>query len=471
MVFNKIIQNEWRNLVRSKVLLWLLGFMVVLSLFVIWQTTVKFKKAYEGRMKAASHMRDKFIGQGAVNPHSAAHYGHFVYKPMNVLNVIDEGVNPFTGVSLRLEAHKQNEVLFSPSQSSSSIIRFGELRLSLVLQVLFPLFILFACYNSMSREREQGILKLAITQGVSLRKLIWGKTIAYSLIWWALLTLNVMVLWALIRNISVHLSVERLFFVLMAYALYFFIVTALSVYVSAMSARPGNALLLLLAGWLFTSILLPKATANIGDHLTPLLARLELEKRIKEDNKNGINGHDPRNERTKRFMDSVLKSYGEDTVSKLSINVDGLTMQADEEYHNMVYDRHFGQIQQTIQEQNGITSKSSWINPFAAVRNLSMGMAATDVYHHLNFIAQAEHYRRFLIRKMNMEMAYGGSKTGDWEWAVSPDYWQGIHDFEYQQPAVSWALQNNKREALALISWLLLTSLLIHFTSNRIRVL
>jgi ABC-2 type transport system permease protein len=39
-------------------------------------------------------------------------------------------------MSIHLEAHKQNDAVFSAAQDASSLIRFGELTVAFVLQIL-----------------------------------------------------------------------------------------------------------------------------------------------------------------------------------------------------------------------------------------------------------------------------------------------------------------------------------------------
>lgn len=472
MQLYQVIQKEWRDLFRSKIIVWLLLISLSISAFILWQSHVRFVQKLQSRQQSVMHMREKFLAQGATNPHSAAHFGHFVYKPMNLLSEVDEGVTPFTGITLRLEAHQQNTPLFASSQDNSSMARFGELRLSLLLQILLPILIFFVCHNTITKEKESGTLKLGLCQGISLQKFMWGKILAYAVLWWAIVALNFLLMWLVtIPANQSDLPVQRLGGLVILYCCYYFLITALSVFVSAKSKTAGNALLFLLCAWLLCTIVLPKAFVNIGENMAPLISQLQMEKRINEDNKKGINGHDPRNERTQHFVDSVLKRYKVDTAAKLPVNLDGLTMQADEEYHNMIYDKHWGGVQKTIQEQNKITTYSSWINPFAAVRNISMGLAATDVYHHFDFTTQAEKYRRKLIKILNDEMAYGGSKTGDWDWAVEKDYWQKINDFHYSYPSMQWSFSNNSTEWAALIFWLIISVCLIFFTSKKMSVL
>lgn len=465
-----IIKNQWIRLFRSPLALILLFAITVLSTAAIVQSASNFRQTRDSRDLASKHMRDRFLAQGEVNPHSAAHYGHFVYKPLSTLSVLDEGVNAYTGVSLRLEGHRQNEAMFSPAQGSSSLIRFGQFNLSLVLQVIFPLLILFVCHNAISQDREKGILAIAISQGISIRKLIWGRTLAYWMIWAMVLALLFVLLWVFTAYGVARPDLIRLVAEFILYLLYYFIITSLSVYVSARMGNSSKTLTLLLFVWLGWTILLPKIMANLGDNISPLASRLELDKRIALDNKNGINGHDPGNLRTKRFRDSLLTSYGVDTVSKLPINLDGLTMQADEEYHNLVYDKHLGDIQNTISAQNKTAAIASLINPFAALSGLGMGLAGTDSYHHFHFTKSAEQYRRQIIRKMNLEQAYGGSRTGDWDWTVKADFWTKFGDMQYKQPSVKWSLGNYLFELSALFGWILATVILINTTAKQIKI-
>lgn len=463
-----IIKNEWRSLLRSKMAVGILSMLFILSSFALWQASRKITKEQEHREEARAYMRGKFTGQGEVNPHSAAHYGHYVFKPLSTLSALDNGVNDFTGISLYLEGHRQNEASFATAQGSSSLVRFGQLTLSLILQVLLPLFIIFCCHNTIAQERENRTLAINLSQGVSLRTLVWGKIISYMLIWVGFLTLTLGLLWLFTKSASEPVSLKRLGGLWLLYSGYYFIITALTVFFSAASKSSASALLKLLFGWLICTVLLPKITANMGDNLSPLLTKMELEERISLDKKNGIDGHNPASERTQQFKDSLVKSYNVSSLDSLPINLDGLLMQADEEYNNIVYDKHYGTVQQLIKKQNTTTAISGWINPFASVRNLSMGLAGTDVYHHFDFMEKAETYRRTIIKKMNDEQAYGGSKTGDWDWTVKADFWSAIPDFEYQVLSLRQLVHHNRTEIAAVLAWVLLVVLIVHFFSNRL---
>ena len=83
------------------------------------------------RSKAQKHVRNQWNNLEAMNPHRAAHYGSYAFKPINILNSMDSGVNDITGNVLKLEGHVQNEIVYSEASQSLTISKFGKLKSSL----------------------------------------------------------------------------------------------------------------------------------------------------------------------------------------------------------------------------------------------------------------------------------------------------------------------------------------------------
>jgi hypothetical protein len=70
--------------------------------------------------RAQQETREQWLDQGEKNPHSAAHYGVYAFKPKTHLSMIDTGVDPYTGVAVWLEAHYQNQFLHRPAQDATA---------------------------------------------------------------------------------------------------------------------------------------------------------------------------------------------------------------------------------------------------------------------------------------------------------------------------------------------------------------
>ena len=113
-----------------------------------------------------------------MNPHRAAHYGSYAFKPLNTLNSMDNGINDITGNVIKLEGHIQNEIMYSDASQSLTISKFGKLKSSLILQYVIPLFLIFLAFNSMSSERQSKRLKLLLFQGASFSKMAFAKSLS-----------------------------------------------------------------------------------------------------------------------------------------------------------------------------------------------------------------------------------------------------------------------------------------------------
>ncbi|NJL76885.1 MAG: hypothetical protein HC892_19560 [Saprospiraceae bacterium] len=52
---------------------------------------------------ANANARNIWVSQDAKNPHDAAHYGTYAFKPKYPLSLVDQGVDKFAGISIYLE--------------------------------------------------------------------------------------------------------------------------------------------------------------------------------------------------------------------------------------------------------------------------------------------------------------------------------------------------------------------------------
>ncbi|MEM6299879.1 MAG: hypothetical protein AAF740_14420 [Bacteroidota bacterium] len=108
-----IIKNEWQFLARSRALVSIsLSFIAVL-LVSVFLGNLQTQEQTEHYQTAQSHLREQWESIEAMNPHGAAHYGTYIFKPTNLLSSLDEGVNSVTGNVLRVEGHVQNEIVHS----------------------------------------------------------------------------------------------------------------------------------------------------------------------------------------------------------------------------------------------------------------------------------------------------------------------------------------------------------------------
>ncbi len=462
-----IFLNELRGSLRGRRVQLLAGFTLLLLALSAWTGYDTYEQLQAAHRKATEKAEAQWNSLGDYNPHGAAHYGTYAYRPIGLLRMLDAGVQPYTGDVLKVEGHVQNEAMYAEASRSTSLMRLSLFQPALVLQAMIPLLLIFLAFGSIAREREQGLLKMLVLQGASVLQLMIGKALAYWSISLGLL-LAMVVLMALLYGGQVAWGLLGAF--LLCYALYYLMVALLSVYVSGRAGRSSSALALLLGAWLIWVFIVPKLAAQLGQNLFPLPSRIAFEEQMQEDRNKGLDGHNPADQRRQALEKQVLEEYGVDSLEQLPINFDGLLMQADEEYGNQVWDKHFGQYFRTIQQQNRIIQWASVLAPSLAVRNLSMALAGTSLYDHLYFQKSVEDYRRRWVKTLNDKHAYGGSKTGDWSWKAEAAFFQSVEDFAHERPGLRWSLSNRWPELAILLTWLLLTGGALAF-AKRISIL
>lgn len=464
-----IIINEWKNLIRDRLFFYsTISFVLSLSL-VVWMGILQQKNQQQSQSDAQKHVRKQWENLEAMNPHRAAHYGSFAFKPLNILNAMDGGINDITGNVLQLEGHVQNEIIYSEASQALSVSKFGKLKSSLILQYVIPLFLIFLSFGSMSKEKESQRIKLLILQGASIDKLVNAKSIS---IW--IYGLFLLIVTVTIQSVLGSTNPEifkRLAYILLSYGLYYFIITSLSTYLSATLNDKTSALSSILAIWILWTIFLPKIWGNAVEKVHVLPDRKTFKEDMRAERNQGIDGHNPYDKRREALKNKYLSDYQVDSLSQLPINFDGIVMQADEEYGNLVWDKHFGSNYSIMQKQKSLYQFSGLLNPFASLQSASMGFCGTDMIHHLDFLKKAEDYRRVLIKALNDKHAYGGSKTGDWKWTVDSEFFKSVQGFKYETPRISNHLNHYLIDLLFLFYWALLIKVLIRVNAVKVNVL
>lgn len=435
---------------------------VLLILFTMiagWNQVQRQASRWKAYQAASKTVRTSWENQGPQNPHSSAHFGHYAFLPVSSMQAVDPGVVRFTGTMLRLEGHVQHEPVFSAASEQGVMSRFPEISLAWMVQTILPLFIVLLGFGLVAAEREQQTWKWQILQGASVRSLLLGKLLALTLVSqaWLLFAFGAQVclqaLWGSGDQVGVFGLSSLAWWI--TQAVYVQVVVTLTLLVSMWSRTAKQSLLISLAIWLFWVVLIPRIAADWSAKQFPLPTRVMFNRQLAEDRKKGINGHDPEDERARRFEDSLLNVYGVDSLHQLPINADGLIMQADELYSNQVYDHHFKRVRTSLLQQLSLQRWFACASPLVAAQQLSMGLAGTDVHAYLQFTRTAEDYRRYLIETLNLKMAYGGSKTGDWEWTVDEDYFKSLRDYQYTPLRLSQVVQLYQRDLFILIGWLL----------------
>ncbi|MDF2514786.1 MAG: hypothetical protein K0R59_82 [Sphingobacterium sp.] len=463
-----LVRKEFQVACRDRAMLVFSGIVV----FMLLLSGVLGVLHYQQEAQRRSESNKKFsteLSRFHADAHDVAHYGTYLFKPLNPLSVIDPGLNDYFGSSYRVEAHVQHEVDYSNAEGTDAQLRFGQLTLTLILQLLLPFMYLMICCTMMTQEREQGTFKMLLTQGVSLSKLMWSKIVAYylfALAW--LFPLFMILLMLLGLSEPGCVMIGRYMLLMLGYLLFYFSLTLIGALISLYSRSSRSAMQMALAVWLVGAVVLPKIGSTMVDQHDLLPSRGEFNNQVRQGYLKGIQGDGDSRSRVAHYLEQVRRQYGVQKLEELPLNVDALVLQYNEDYQQKVFDHYYAKVEETFGRQQHRLSFIGFFDPFNALKRWSMALSGTDFFHHQQFFRQAKAYRNAFIRRLNNEMAQKPEKQ-DPQVAPEPSLVALLPDFYYSLPRLSVVLQQESMSISALLLWPALLTILLYIRLKLIK--
>jgi ABC-2 type transport system permease protein len=468
-----------KNLLVGQSTRWLLGIFIALTLFGLFSGYVSMRADQKAVNEFSHTVREQWEANPDKHPHRMAHYGYVVFRQKYPLSFFDSGMDSFVGNSIFLEAHKQNTANFSKASMSSGLLRFGEISAAMIMQLLLPLLIFFWGFNLIASERENGTLRLLLTQGVSWKELIVGKTLGLFSV--GLLIFIPAVAIGLVLLVFTDLFPQnpdllpRYILLIFSYLVYLFIVSLIAVLVSAHSKTGKASLITLIGLWLIFTLILPRVSQVAGQALYPSPSKIEFDAAVEEELVKGGDSHNPDDPHFIAQRDSVLRAHKVDSTHKLPFNYAGFRMREGEKVSTETFIRHQKKLVDIYISQQNVPRFIALVNPFMAIKNISMALSGTDYATFNDFQGQAEDYRYYLAQTMNeLQMKYISNDikySADKRAVLERRYWVEFPHFEYQSLKLMSVLKNEWFSFLALAVWVAGLTLFISYTYTTLKAL
>jgi ABC-2 type transport system permease protein len=417
------------------------------------------------KQKVAAAERERWLGQGEKDPHSAAHYSIFAFKPAPALTPLDPGGNSFLGQTVYLEAHHQNDMLYRPQQNASSLQRIGFASPAALIAAVAPLVVFLLAFTLVAQERERGTTRLALGAAIHPSMLVaikmlavWASTTAALVVPVAAVTLGKL-------TISGQLDQDALLRVFAwsgTFASYLALLAAIGI---AVSLRAGNARLAmttLFGLWIAFSLALPRAASTLIDTLQPLPSSQAIRQQMASEAP--AFWSDEQNQRNKQ---ELLARHG---VSRLEDIPNPRMAELDlmERHSHEVFDRVLGHFYDEVERQDRWFAVLGFLSPTIAMQAGSAALAGTDFSHHRHFIDTAERYRRDLVNRMNADgmahRAHGSERHTNDE-----RLWSAIPEFVYAAPTIGTPSMTAWPAFVALLLWLGIAGMLLKITARELR--
>lgn len=468
-MIRKTIAKEIKELLRDgRVRLSLLIVLLLLGV-AVWISSRQYQNTNADYVVAKTSERAVWDNQGEKNPHSAAHYGTYAFKPKYPLSLVDQGVDKYTGTSIFLEAHKRNEAQFSAATDQTGLSRFGDLTPDFILLFIMPLLIVLLGYNAFTKERELGTHSLLKSAGAKGWKIVLGKWVALFLPVFTI-TVVLLVLAGIVLSSLPDYGVfqwSSLTAMGLVYLLYYAVFTNLVLWISHRAKRSGISLVVSLSLWIVACLAAPKAASNIAEAKNPYPTRQEFAANVLKDKEGGLDGHNPWSKEAKLLEEEVLAEYGVDSLHQLPFNFAAYRTQKGEEHEAEVYFKQYKYLKEQYRKQSGTYRSLALLSPFLPARFLSMAIAQTDYNTHWDFSDAAENYRIATQKFLNDNTAQNTS-YGERGYQASAPFWKELPAFEYDPPSLGKVLENNSSNLLILGIWTVLSFSLLFITTKKI---
>lgn len=445
-----IARKEFIELIRDGRFRWAAVILLSLLLGAIAAGALYQRDLIAQQRAAEAAERDRWLAQTPKNPHSAAHYGVYAFKPRLAPAFLDPGVEPYTGVTVWLEAHKQNELLFRPAEDATLAQRFGDLTVALVLQTVLPLAIVLLAFGAFAGERERGTLRQLLAEGLRPRDLVLGKVLGTGS------ALGLIVLPAALLGAGALAltgpagGTGRFALLSLIYGLWLGIFVLVTLAVSARAPSSRFALVVLLGFWAVNCLLAPRALSDLAARRHPLPESVAFKTRLKEELGDPHGAPARFQERTAELMRERGVSRPED----LGIELNGLRLQMSEEHSDEIFDRFYAELFAPMTAQNRLLARAGAVFPLLGVQALSTGLAGTDFAQHRDFMRAADRYRRSIQILMNEDIMANPMKPGEGAYLARPEVWAKVPPFEYRPPGVAAVLSANALPLALLGLWL-----------------
>lgn len=373
-----------------------------------------------------------------------------------------------------LEAHKQNDFQFRPAQDRASLARLGQLTAASTLQYLIPILIILLAFTKFAGEREDGTLRQLAAAGTSTGVLAAGKALGVA----AALAF-VLVPAAAIGAAALLIAsgtgpygglTMRIAALSAVYVTYFGVFIALALGVSAASRRSSHALALLIGFWVLNAVVVPRAASDVSRRIYETPTAFEFGRRVQHDIYDGLPVHAFNVRRAADLRDRLLGEYKVSRVEDLPVNFRGVDYLEREAHSNGVWEAHYRTLWTAFERQTAVHHLAGCVAPLMAVRALSMALAGVDFFHHRDFAAAAEAYRRRLVLAMNSKLAHGDGSQKMGAYAADASFWSTVAPFTYEQPGLRWALSHVGVSFAALAGWAAFASAFLAVTVRRMTV-
>jgi ABC-type transport system involved in multi-copper enzyme maturation permease subunit len=360
---------------------------------------------------------------------------------------------------------------------------FSSIDLTFVFQVVLSLLALLFAYNAISGERENGTLKLMMSNSIPRSSVLIGKYLSAMLsLFWPIAVSVIVALLMIMFSGKVLLTggdFVRILLMLIVSLLYVSAFYLMGLLISTKTQRTATSLMVAMFVWVFLTLIYPNGAgfladraikSNPGEQEFSQIQELWKEFERDRDKYKGkviqeysVRGWSSSGAESGSSSDTLFYSISESTAMKGNFTpasaVDALKQlyQYQEPRRIRVADQTWQIRRQALDDSYGrkqrLTTNILRLSPAAIYDNASAILASTNLSSILDFVDQVREYRRSFIGYLNDQKAFSSESwfwCGTREKEIKPDI-SGAPVFHHRAESISSSLGRGATDILLLI--------------------
>jgi ABC-type transport system involved in multi-copper enzyme maturation permease subunit len=199
---------------------------------------------------------------------------HTIYRPPAVLSAFSAGLEKQLAGSAKIELEKVPELSVTERGGNPYLPILAVFDQSLIFKIIISILALLVAYDVVSGEREQGTLKLMLSDPIARHQVVLGKLLA------GLITLSVPVTITFVIGLIILLSYPmialsgsdwmRIGLMFVASLAFTAVMYQFGLFFSCLAKRSAISMVLGLFAWIIFAIVIPNASTQLATRIRPL---------------------------------------------------------------------------------------------------------------------------------------------------------------------------------------------------------
>jgi len=346
-----------------------------------------------------------------------------IYKPPEILAIFSKGVEESVGNSARVSVGELPEISSAITSKNPLLAVFPVLDVGLIFKLVISVLAILVIYDTISGEREDGTLRLIMSNSVPRHHVLFGKFIGGTITLAIPIAIGFLII-SLILEFStiVNLTGDDWARIGLMFAVSLIMVSVLlnlGLFLSCVTRRSSDTLILLLFIWVLFLLVVPNGSAYLANRIRPIESREKIDSQVQELWRRYQNEYGDFYSRNPWPNNAIQSDASDPWGGYHAFATKDLILFKQKRYAfgeplRIKYADRAYQTERSYLEgmmrQKKLTEFISRASPISIYENLINGLSRTDVPSFESFAGQLREYRQQIIDYLYSQEAFSSTR-------------------------------------------------------------